>query len=103
MIFLDKVLDFLEYDGLHPQKKQGHAWSVPGELELVYCDERPLSRFGFCVQLVVNHSINLMPTLISFFGFVNETDGGAMCIYSCIIPVVLPFVLIEDQTASMFG
>ena len=71
---------------------------------MVYRDERPLSRFGFCVQLVVKHSINLMLTLISFFDFVKETDGGTICIrvtYSGIIPVVLPFVLIEDQTTSM--
>ena len=47
-----------------------------------------------------------MLTLITFVGFVNETDGGTMCIkatYSCIISVVLLFVLIEDQTASMSG
>ena len=94
IIFLDKVLDFLDYDGLHPQRKQGHARSVPGELRLIYWDERPFSRFGFCVQLVVNHSKNLMLTLISFFGFVNETDGWATCIrtkYSALIDVMIVY------------
>ena len=36
---------------------------------------RVAPHFGFCVQLVVNRLINLMLTLISFFGSVNETDG----------------------------
>ena len=33
---VNKKLDLLYYDGLHPQKKQGHPWSVQGELKLVY-------------------------------------------------------------------
>ena len=36
IIFLDEVLDFLDYNGLHPQRKEGHARSVPGELKLIY-------------------------------------------------------------------
>ena len=62
------------YDGLHPQKKKGHHWSViQSELNLI-SDKRTLGIFSVCVQL--SKSLTLL--IICFFGFVNDTDDWTL-------------------------
>ena len=98
------MIDYVySHDGLHPQDKKGHHWSVIQSERKLISDKRTLSSFSVCVQLSISLTLTdyLLIWLCEWYrrlkirnATLSHDKGDIYRVFS----VVYKFGIIEDQT-----